>query len=209
MNERLTQAGFVPMAGEDAFYAADDLINIDTIVSLGDGTCTNRAAHMYCEAQQENGRNLHIQSAGTFEKAIHLVRNNIRAAILVPQLHQIQQTLESKPHYRRLDTQLFQLPNPGLHIATPIHNSSERTYLYALPTLVPLVEEQYDHGLPFEEVVPAKSTQDAAFLCSRIFGGAYCVTNDEGLKRFELRPVQALRHIVMKWFLYRKNTTNK
>lgn len=203
MNERLHAMGFAPFS-PDAFNRGEGLDDVDTVVSLTQGSCTDRAATIFCQAHAEMGRVLRIRHVGSFEESVHAIRRDARAVMLVPQLHAIRKTLEQKSHFPDIHSQGFQLPNPQLHVATPIESTSDRTYLWSLPTLVPLVREQYGDALPFEEIVPADSTQDAAEQCARIFGGAYCVTNEEGLRKFRLQSVQALRHIVMQWFLYRK-----
>jgi hypothetical protein len=192
---------------EGTFSAETDLNGIDTLVSLGVGTCTHRAADVYCSTKEK--QHLQIVCVETFEKAMETVRNNVRAMMLVPELHAVQKELEKNPLFTNLSSQNFALPNPPLYIATPSHQTSDRTYLWALPTLLPLVKEAYQDDLPFEEIIPARSTQDAAIHCARVFGGGFCVTNEEGLRLFDLRSVQPLRHILMKWFLYRKSPKNR
>lgn len=199
-----SDSGLVPKQGQDSFLAGEGLEGINTLVSLEFGTCTHRAASEYRRLHQDAGRNLRIKTVSNFERAILAVRDNPQAMLLIPKLHQLQQILNHKGHYQQISSQGFTLPNPPLHVATPNQNTSSRTYLWALPNLVPLVEEQYRDGLPFEEVVSTESTRQAAELCGQIFGGGFCVTNASGMQLFNLRPVKKLRQLLMEWFLYRK-----
>lgn len=203
MDEQLRAMGFVPSLPE-AFLAGEGLDDVHTVVSLSQRSCTDRAAQLFCQAHATLGRELHIRHVFSFQHSVDAVHNDVHAVMLIPQLHPLQRSLERQSAIVSIPAQHFSLPNPGLHLATPLDFHSDRTYL-SLPALVPLVREQYVDQLPFEEIVPANSTQDAAFQCSRIFGGAFCVTNDEGLKAFRLRSERVLRHIVMNWFMYRKN----
>jgi hypothetical protein len=203
MSERLTEIGFEPFSPE-AFYSGQGLADIEKVISLASGTCTERAAKIFCEAHAEHGRRLSIEHVNTFDDAVNAVRNDVRAVMLVPELHDMRKTLQRKSHYPNVAQQSFRLPNPGLHVAEPIDNRSDRSYLWSLQTLLPLVREKFGDELPFEEIVPADSTQDAAIQCSKIYGGGYCVTNDNGLKSFALRSIEKLRHIDMNWYVHRK-----
>lgn len=203
MMEVLPIDEFHPLANERAFREGAGLEDIHTIVSLGGTTCMHRAAQTFREVRAALGHFLRIIPVTTFEQLILHVRDDAHAAMLIPQLHAMSRGLQRKPHYQRIDSQAFVLPNPGLHVATPIHDHSDRTYLWTLPTLIPLVKERMALSR-FESIEPMANTDAAAHYCSRIYGGAFCVTNDKGLETYWLRSVQELRHIDMPWNLYRK-----
>ena len=194
----------VPVKDFASFAGSDELREIQRLITLPPRTCTHRAASEYAAVHLRLGRRIPLESADTFEQAILKVREDPHAMMLVPELHAVQRRLAQKAHFEELRTQGFTLPNPSLFIAEPERNLSVRTYLWCLPTLLPLVREKYPDGLPFEEVVPARTTQDAAEHCGKIFGGGFCVTNEQGLSTFLLKPLLELRHIVMRWYLYCK-----
>jgi hypothetical protein len=204
MNDHADNVGFTPLAGEESFMHGDGMDGIQRLVSLPERTCTRRAALRYLQAIGETKRKIELRHAQTFNAAIEHVRRDTRAALLIPEQHELQQQLSHDPTFEHIASQHFELPNPGLHVATPGRNTSDRTYLWTLPALYPLVKEQYGDVPPFEEIIDAISTQEAALQCGKIFGGGFCVTNDDGLHAFQLTSTRRLRNIVMKWFLYRK-----
>jgi hypothetical protein len=183
----------------DAFSSGEGMQNIRTLVALTQGTCTYRAAMQYLLLSQQP---IKLVTEQTFERAIQRVQQDRHTAILAPHLHECHTQLSQAPNIQHIESQDFHLPNPGLFLATPRRNGSSRTYLWSLPTLVPLVEEICPID-EFEEVVPAANTQSAAEYCSRIFGGAFCVTNERGVQLFDLEKVHELRQITMLWSLFR------
>lgn len=175
---------------------------VDRLVSLPEGTCSNRAAHRFAAHLDEDpGHEIHAD----FMHAMDWMERCSDAGdiLLLPHVNVSASIATLRPGYRLLDELVFPLENPPLYLARskqPVADSVAGRCA-TISTLQPLVAG----GSPNPEVrfVDAAHTQHAADLASS--GEVeFCITNEAGLQSHEaIESVRQLKHFTVVWLPFR------
>ncbi len=175
--------------------SAEKLKGLHHIISLEEGTCTDRAAKIFAETAFE--QKPEIVYVSSFSESEKLAMENPGHILLAPYIHPIAHRLCVGTGWQVLDDHHFLLPNPPLYLA---RGNGGLRKCASLPVLQRLVTEK---GMEFED---ADNTQHAAAMAG---SGKYywCVTNDEGLRNHGLTKVSALEQINNLWLpmIYKGN----
>ena len=166
---------------------SEKLKGLHHIISLEEGTCTDRAAKHFAETGFE--QKPEIDYVAYFDEGEGLAKENPGHMLLVPYIHPIAHRLSIDTEWEVLDDHTFLLPNPPLYLA---RGNGGLRKCASLPVLQRLVTEK---GIEF---VDADNTQKAAAMA----GSAqyyWCVTNDEGLKKHDLTIVRTLEQVDNLW----------
>jgi hypothetical protein len=172
---------------EDNHDEPGKLKGLHHIISLEEGTCTDRAARHFAATSFE--QKPEIVYVSSFSEGEGLARENPGHILLAPYIHPIAHRLCVNTEWRVLDDYTFLLQNPPLYLA---RGNGGLKKCALLPVLQRLVTEK---GMEF---VDADNTQKAAAMAGS--GECYwCVTNDEGLRNHGLIKVRTLEEVNNLW----------
>lgn len=205
---RSTASGMDPESVNWRFFDDhSELTHVDRIIYLGGwATCSERALEAFDGLHANRGYDFRNGiPVYSFEEGVAELRkrNRRRTALLVPDLHPVEEALAKDPRYRKLRSQSFKLPNPPLFVARPENPLGEHNILFMVAALRGLVEKAYGGRIPFEEIVETSSTAIAAEQCGQIFRGGHCVVNEGQVSLFHLVPEKKLPEKVVKWSLWK------
>lgn len=172
------------------------------IISLINGTCSSYAATEYKEKLESiNHANISIRHVNSFYEGLDLLNNskNHNIVMLVPHVHELCATLTMHPDFELIESDVFKKENPPLYLAES-HKKElpmNEKRCASIHTLKLLVSDSY-----LVKIKEVNNTQEAA---KSVYLGesGYCITNEHGLKLYDLVPVERLKQMTIFWFPFR------
>ncbi|MBT3865430.1 hypothetical protein HOE67_01535 [Candidatus Peregrinibacteria bacterium] len=168
------------------------------IISLEEGTCTDRAIEMFLDQLSHRffQTRPEIVYQPTFDDMIAYTKAHPGDILFLPQKRvDLNNKLVCAAHWRDIPELVFSLPNPPLYLADGGEDPPGQVCA-TLETLQTLVRGEV--GLEFVE---ASNTQDAA---RKVHGGEadLCITNEHAIELYKLRIRRQLAEIIMFWMPY-------
>ncbi len=173
-------------------------MKVEKIISLEEDTCCHRAVlHMI----ESFGLNPEIMFVKSFQEAKELLiqTNSSETIMLVPHLNDIAKELTFAKHFDWDKSLLFSIPNPRLFLVKKtgrdvLHENTCAT----LPVLQNLVD-----NTKFSFIDTNNTQESARFVADK--KTSYGITNESGLQKYKLEPIEELKAMEVVWFSFRYN----
>lgn len=167
------------------------------LVLLQEGTCTYRAGKRFAEVAF--GEEPKILEVSSFQQAIEESQAPNRVLLLPHLAIPHVANMETDPNRVTLHDLTFRYSNPPLYLAGCSADAKGTcaaiVHLHNLSSL--------EDGITQWKQV--SNTQEAAEACAKREADL-CITNEHGLKKFNLVPVRELKRMQPTWFVYRWKT---
>ena len=190
---RITNAEFVrSLIGRDS-----------KVITLENGSCNYRAATVFQELMKPSSIKTDLVEVASFPDGVNLLRKaSANHLMLVPCIHEVTRQLDLDNNFTSVKFLDFILTNPGIYLASKngLHPNSLPIKDRRVAAIKPLATLVSDETL---QVVEANSTQDAA---RKVALGLipFCITNEEGVYRNDLRIIEEAESMDMLWRFFKR-----
>ena len=168
-----------------------------SLVSLEEGTCCYRAAKYFSTHAFETPPVLITEP--TFYDGRNRAEKEPHSILLLPCVHEICGEVYTSKNWELLDSLIFHIPNPPLYLARakklPNH---QRQVCASIRRLRTLLDEP--NTLWGGEFLDVDTTQQAAKMVAVDRRCGFCITNHDGLMKYDLDVVQELKRMMMGWY---------
>lgn len=175
------------------------LLSVKRIICLEAGTCCYRAGvHFTSQLIQDDAPE--FVTATNFYKAIQWLTQNGQAGdtILLPHVSEVCHLVSFNPQFELDEEHVFNLENPPIYLAKGHPKSGNENCCAAIEVLKPLLGQEQEKYIFIE----ADNTQESARQAKNGQAG-YCITNQNGVDKYDLTPVQKLHTSTVVWMPFK------